>query len=271
MDINNLAQQTDPVTEATDSVAQVNESDTITPEDVTTVQTTEAGVVQHLIEVPNPDKDAMEALCASVKESHDYKVSTKPVDFNFKKTVDKDTKIETLRSPVRLAMAYPSFPDGIIAILEAGGKQVELLMEAVEGVVNTAARAYLYDDVTLNAATFPYDKVSWEAISNQPKSQRRGGGIPKETWEAFAQDYTDVMPGVTGKSMEQVGNAAKILFNKLALVKTNEPVLNMLVGQLAIYSEASPNIDDYRECVEFLLSKADTFLNLSEEDLLANL
>ena len=80
-----------------------------------------------------------------------------------------------------------------------------------------------------------------------------------------------MLPALTGKTVEQVTNAAKILQNKLAQVKTNEPVLQLLVEQLAIYAENSPNIEEYQECVAFLLNKADTFLNLSPEELLSNL
>ena len=197
-------------------------------------------------------------------------VDIKPVQFNFKKTKDKETGIETIRQAVQIPIPYPSV-EGIVAILEAGGLQLELLQEAIEKVVNDAARDFLYDDVTLSAASFPLDKVTWDAISKQPKAQRRGGGIAKETWEGFVTDYVNVMPSVTGKTVEQIANAAKILLGKLAQVKTNEPVLKLLVGQLAIYADSSENVTEYQECVEFLLTKADTFLNITDEQLLANL
>ena len=249
-----------------DAVAQESE---ITASSITTTQVTD-GVTQHVIAAPNPTTEEMTAILADIKVNYDSSVVTKPVQFNFKKSVDKDTKIETIRNAVQLAMPYPSI-EGIVAILEAGGKQLELLQEAIEKVINDAARELLYEDVTLSAATFPVDKVSWDAISKQPKAQRRGGGIAKETWEGFAQDYIDVMPAVTGKTIEQIANAAKILMGKLAQVKTNEPVLQLLVNQLAIYAENSPNIGEFQECIEFLLNKAETFLNVSDEELLANL
>jgi len=224
----------------------------------------------NIIEVQNPNEEEMKGILENIKVNYDFSVVTKPVSFNFKKSTDKVSGIETIRKPVILAMPYPSI-EGVVAILEKGGKGLELLMEAIEGVVNSAARDLLYEDEKLNAATFPVDKVSWEAIANLPKAARRGGGIPKETWEAFAQDYVEVMPAITGKTLEQVANAAKILMNKLQQVRTNEPVLNLLVEQLAVYAENSPNVEEYQDCVEFLLNKADTFLNVSSEELLANL
>lgn len=223
-----------------------------------------------VITVDNPTSEEMKAILENIKVNYDFDVHVKDVAFHFKKSKDKDTGIETVREPVMLAVPYPSV-EGIVAILEKGGKGLELLLEAMETVVNQQARNLLYEDTTLNAATFPVDKVSWEFIANIPKVQRKGGGIPKEVWEAFTSDYVEVMPEATGKTVEQVANAAKILGQKLAPVRTNEPVLNLLVEQLAIYMKTSANAEEYSECVEFLLNKADTFLNVSEEELLANL
>lgn len=225
---------------------------------------------QNVISVQNPTPEEMTGIMESITVNYDFDVVTKPVNFNFKKSKDKVTGIETIRNSVQLAIPYPSI-EGIVAILEKGEKGLELLVEAIEAVVNSAARELLQEDVTLNASSFPVDKISWEFIANLPKAQRRGGGIPKETWEGFAQDYVEVMPEITGKTIEQVANAAKILASKLTQVRTNEPVLQLLVSQLAVYAENSSNIEEYQDCVAFLLNKADTYLNVSEEELLANL
>lgn len=222
--------------------------------------------------VQNPTEDEVVALRASIEEKFPTDVITTLVNFNFKKSTDKDTGIETIRTPVQLVVPYPS-AQGIVAILEMGpeSKELQLLMEAIETVVNSAARDIIADDVNLNAATFPVDKISWTAIAHMPKAQRRGGGIPKEVWEAFATDYMDVMPEATGKNMEQVGRAVKLFMGKLAQVKTNKPVLAVLMEQLTIYVNASDSIEDFQECIAFLVQKADTFLNTSDEDLIANL
>ena len=220
----------------------------------------------------NPTKEEMVALRDSISSSYNFNVDVKPVKFNFKKTKDKDTGIVTDRQALELAIPYPSM-EGILAILEVddGGKQLELLMDAMADVINSVAREILFDDTKINAATFPVDKLSWEAIANMPKSQRRGGGIPKETWEEFAKNYLEVMPAITGKTVEQIANMAKILANKLAAVKTNIPVLELVVEQLTVYAENSPEVEEYAECVEFLAKKADTLLNINPEDLLTNL
>ena len=233
---------------------------------------TEPALAASPVTIPavNPSAEEMTALLESIKVNHDFKVDVKPVKFNFKKQVDKDSGIETIRQAVELALPFPSV-EGIIAILEAGGKELELLQDAIEGIVTAQARDIIADDTGINAANFPLDKITWNFIANMPKAQRRGGGIPKEVWEAFSQDYVEVMPSITGKTVEQVSNAAKILMNKLTQVRTNDDVLNLLVEQLAVYADNSPNIEEYKECVEFLLNKADLFLNVSPEELLKGL
>lgn len=223
-----------------------------------------------VIEVKNPTKEEMEALRAHVEANYDFNVTVKPAKFHFKKTKDKDTGLVTDRRPVELAIPYPSV-EGLLAIIETGGPQLGLLMEAMEDVVNSAARDLLYEDTSLSATNFPYDKLSWEAISSIPKTTRRGGGIPKETWEEFAADYITVMPTATGKTVEQVTYAAKLLQGKLSQVKTNRPVLELLQGQLAIYIDKSPNAEEFQDCVEFLASKCESLLNVSPAELLANL
>jgi hypothetical protein len=225
---------------------------------------------QVTITAQNPTTEEMAALREAIAISYDFSVDVKPVKFNFKKQTDKDTGVETIREAVELAVPYPSI-EGIVAIIEAGGNQLELLFDAMADVVNSQARDIIADDTAINAANFPVDKLAWKFIADLPKAQRRGGGIPKETWEEFVVDYIKVMPEATGKTKEQVTNMSKILLNKLAQVKTNEPVLNMVVEQLAIYADKSPNVEDYKECLEFLLKKADSFLNVSPEELLAAL
>lgn len=227
------------------------------------------------ISAENPSAEDMAALCEAIKVNHDFDVNVKSVKFNFKKQVDKDTKIETIREAVELALPFPSV-QGILAILEAvdqdgKNKQLDLLVDAMEGVIIAQARDVIADDTSINAGNFPLDKVTWEFIAALPKAQRRGGGIPKEVWEGFALDYIAVMPEATGKSIDQCKNAAAILKDKLAKVKTNTDVLELLVAQLSIYAENTESLEDYQECVEFLLTKAETFLNVSPEELLKGL
>lgn len=197
-------------------------------------------------------------------------VDAKEFKFNFKKVRDENTGLETKRPSVELTLPVPSV-EGIIAILETGGKSLELLLESVTDVIASRAREIVNEKEDINQANFPFDQLAWEVIANLPKAERRGGGISKDTWEDFSKDYILVMPTVTGKTAEQVGNAAKILLNKFNAVKTNKPVLKMLKAQLGLYASNSPSADMYVDCISFLLDKAEALINMDDATLLANL
>lgn len=192
------------------------------------------------------------------------------VKFNFRKTKDEATGLETKRPSVEIELPLISV-EGIVKAFEQGGKQLDLIVEALREVQISRARELINDKEDISVENFPYGELDWEKIANLPKAERRGGGIPKETWEEFAKDYIAVMPAATGKSIEQITNASKILLNKFQSCKTNKPVLKLLKDQIAIYTNQSPNAEQYSDCISFLVEKADTFINMDEAALLANL
>lgn len=217
-------------------------------------------------EVQQPEGAAVtEAHPVDILANYDNKVDAKDFKFHFRKD-----ELGNKRPSVELKLLVPSV-EGVVAILQNGGKGLELLMDTVSDVIAAQARSIVDENLEVTQETFPLDKVTWDFIANLEKAARRGGGIPKETWEAFAADYIEVMPSITGKTPEQVGNAAKILLNKFSSVKTQKPVLKLLKDQLGLYTTNSANAEQYTECVDFLLNKADTLLNMTEADLLANL
>ena len=215
-----------------------------------------------------PNKEELETICSDIKANFNFNVAVKPVIFRFK--TSKVGDVETKREPLELPIPYPTV-QGIIDILEAGGKGLELLLDSVESVITQTARTLISDDISLNAVNLPVEKLSWEFLANMPKAERSGGGIAKEVWEDFATDYIKTMPEVTGKTPEQITRAAKLLQGKLAAVKTNIPVLELLVEQLTLYVGNSKRADEFTGCVEFLVDKADKLINTTPEELLANL
>lgn len=136
-------------------------------------------------------------------------------------------------------------------------KEAELLLEAVQDIIQLEVRGYVQDNLDVSPENFPYDKFTWEAIANQDKVSRRGAGIPKETWEAFSKDYIATMPALTGKTAEQVGNAAKIFVRKFKDVAGNTPIIKKLQEQLSIYISNSKQAEEYTDVLEFLTKKAE--------------
>lgn len=223
---------------------------------------------------PAPTTEELAGICADIKTNFNFSVDVKPVIYRFKTSVEKDDEgnviSEVKREALELPIPCPSVA-GIVEILEGGGKGLELLMDAVEGIVISTARAMISEDTSINATNLDVDKLSWEFIANMPKAERSGGGIAKEVWDDFGVDYVKTMPEPTGKTVDQVTKASKLLVGKLSAVKTNIPVLELLVEQLTIYLTNSKRADEFAPCVEFLVDKANKLVNTTPEELLANL
>lgn len=192
------------------------------------------------------------------------------VKFRFRKVKDEATGLESTRPTVELSLPLLSL-EGIAAIFEVGGKDLDLLLETVRDVQIARAKEIVSEKEDITQANFPFASISWTEIANMTKAERRGGGIPKETWEDFSKDYITVMPGFTGKTVEQVTNASKILLGRFNAVKTNKPVIKLLKDQIGIYISQAPNAEQFSDVLNFLVEKADTLLKAEEVDVLANL
>lgn len=202
----------------------------------------------------------------TIQANFDKNVDMKEFNFRFKKD-----KVGNQRSPVKLQVGVPSV-EGIVAILEAGGKDLELLQDAMYDVIRGSLASYVADNEDVKQENLDLSKFTWTAIANQPREDRRSNAIPAEVWEAFFTDYAAVMPGVTGKTAEQVANACTVYQKKFALVKTNKPVIQALKTQLGLYIEHSPNAQNFEEILELLVRKAEGYLAEKDvEQLVANL
>lgn len=210
---------------------------------------------------------AKQELHRTIKANFNNQVDVEEVKFHFRKVKNEETGLETKRPTVAIPIPSPSV-EGIIAIIEGGGKGLELLLEAVKSYVVEVARDHINENEGVTTESFPFDMLGWEKIANMPKAERRGGGIAKEVWEEFAKDYIAVMPGATGKSVDKITLAAKVLLNKFSAIKTNKPVLKLLQEQLTVYTNATPNAEAFVECIDFLNNKAKVLLETDSSNLL---
>ena len=175
--------------------------------------------------------------------------------FRFKKD-----KLGNKRAPDELNLPVPTI-SGIVDILKASGKELELLNDAIYGVVKSVASEIVADNANISQDNFPTAQVLWTAIANMPKAER--ATIPQEQWDGFAADYLAVMPGLTGKNADQVGLATQIYLKKFVMVKTNKPILGKLKEQLALYME-TPNAENFQDVLELLLRRVDAYLSAEE-------
>jgi len=191
----------------------------------------------------------------------------KEVKFNFRANKELGTKRASVSLPIKVLTLQ-----GLVAILEGGDeKQVSLVLETLQAPILEQARAQVDENENISVDTLDNSKLSWEYISRLEPAARRGGGIPKETWEAFVIDYNEVMPAVTGKTAEQVARASALLGNKFAAVKTNKQVLGFLATQLDLYFSATAKAEEFVDCYEFLKNKAAALLAADDAALLSNL
>jgi hypothetical protein len=191
----------------------------------------------------------------------DNRVESKEMLFHFKKD-----KMGNKRPSVKVEVPVPSV-EGIVDILTRGEKrEVDLLLEAVYGTVRSVAAGLVSDDENMTAENFPFDKVTWAAIANQPKEDRRSSVISDEAWEAFIADYIAVMPALTNKTEDQVTRATIVYRKKFAPWKTDKKTINILKTQLGLYMETK-NAEEHSEIIDMLLRRADSYL--AADDLVA--
>jgi hypothetical protein len=201
----------------------------------------------------------------SIALNADKTVDLKDFKFRFKKD-----KMGNQRKTVELKLPVPSL-EGIVSILESGSQAAQqLLLDVVYDCVRDVAGTIVGDSESITQENFPLDKITWEAIATQPRAERTK--IAQEVWDAFAADYLDVMPAVTGKNNEQLSAAVSVYVKKFTLVKTNKEVLSMLKTQLGLYMEHSKKAEEFTEILDLLLGKVDTYLKSDDvAQLIANL
>ena len=167
--------------------------------DAATSSETSATQPTSSVNIPNPDK-------------YHSQVEMK---FGFRTQKDEKTGTEYKRPNVEAKVNVLNF-DGIVRILNdyasrapalaegstasdeekaaalSAKRQYDLLMGSVQGTYESAIKDYLGDNPQITSETFPYDLFTWEALANQPESERRGRGIAKEVWEDFIKSYVAI-------------------------------------------------------------------------------
>lgn len=206
-------------------------------------------------------------------------VEMKEVKYHFKKD-----ELGNKRPTVGLYVPTPTW-DGLNAALSdetkdekgvtVGTKVKNLILEMLGNLAADHVRLQVNDEKSPVNKQEELDtsKLSLAFIASIPPSERRGGGISKETWADFFKDYLAVMPEKTGKKPEQVENAAKLFVARLQPVKTQKKILAFLQDMLNLWytSTTDDSREEFAEVKEFLDGKIAEFLKRDEAELLANL
>lgn len=190
----------------------------------------------------------------------------KTFKFNFKKRTIKDENGQTIGEIAKKPSIEVALPvlsaQGVIDAISAGGKEAEVILDAVNFIFYQAARQQ-FDDVIENMANaddevkssdLNFDKLQLSFLANLPPATRGGAAISEDEWNFFFQDYLAVMVAATGKEERRIANQIEH-FKKPNRCKANQAVLEVLVDQLSIYVSKSANIEDTAQAAERLLGK----------------
>ena len=187
---------------------------------------------------------------------------------------DNDFPVAT--DSIELAIPTLEVAD-LLSIIENGGKSLELLLESANDVIYQATRQVIGEAMDANKPAdqalidASHASLDWEAIANKPKAERRGNGISKEEWEAFAEDYKSVMSMVmVDKSPEQLAIAASHLSTKFAKCRFNKQAITVLRNYLAAWFSATPNKEDFATIYEALDNRAEVLLSTDDAGRLVN-
>lgn len=212
-------------------------------------------------------------------------ISTEPKElaFHFKKEKIRDNEGKVIGEGKKLPSIKANLPvpnvAGVLEIVQAQGKELELLLDSMTEVIYTQARGLVNDireantkagtpDNEIKAEEIDVAKLSWSFIANMPKAERRGLGISEEDWEEFANDYRAIMPKTTGKDADRIEKHVQLFKNRFNRCRNDKKALTVLSDMLALWATNTANLEDNQEVYEYLNKRVETLLK-EEEKVLA--
>lgn len=178
---------------------------------------------------------------------------------------------------VKATFKIPTYAD-LGVMLKHGGKEAELLLDAVKEVIYAAGRQQINEfretngpdkDFTIN--DFDHTKLNFSYIATTPKAERAGPAISEDDWTAFLQDYTHVMVHVVGYEPERVKLAVMHFKVQLRRIRNDKPAVKKLLDLLNVWASKTENLDDYIACFDDLTKRANKYLIADEKNVAAAL
>lgn len=197
--------------------------------------------------------------------------------FNFKSRAIKDENGKEIGRTKKQPSVEVDLPvlshDELIEVLQAGGKESDLIVSAAADIIYQAARNQ-FDEIIegfgenseqeVNASMLDFDKLTLTYVASIPPSQRGGTALTEEDWTTFFEDYLAVMVAATGKEEARIKNHIN-LFKKPQKAKANKEVLQVLVDQLDIYLASSANLEDTGVCASRIRDKFSKWISEPEK------
>lgn len=224
-------------------------------------------------------KDVAAPVAAAVPvEVKNIKTDDKEANYHFKKEKIKDAEGKTIGEGKKLPSLKLGIPvpnaEGVLDIVQAGGKELELLLDAMFDVVYAQGRTIINairdkaPDQEIKGEQVDRAQLLWSIIANIPKAARRGLGITEEDWDDFAADYRAIMPNVTGKDKDRIEKHIQIFKKKLTPVRNDKKALGVLAEMLQLWAAHTAAMEDNQEVYEYLKDRSATLMQ-EEEKVLA--
>lgn len=195
--------------------------------------------------------------------------------FRTEKIRDDDGKViaNGRKHPEVKAMLPVPTSDQLISLLQTGGKEAELIHDAVRDYISSAAKNQIADwregqpaDATFTATNFNLDGLTLTAIANMPKSDRKSNAISDEDWTAFLDDYHQTMVNKVGYEEKRVKLAMAHFKVRLNRIKNDKSAVKKLVDLLNIWADKTEALEDHLSCYEDLTKRAERFLKADEKN-----
>lgn len=211
------------------------------------------------------------------------KTDAKETAYHFKKEKIKNAEGDVIGEGKKLPSIKIGLPvpnaEGILEIIQAGGKELELLLEAAFDVVYNGGRDIINDiraknveakkgDEEIKAEQVDLTKLAWSVLANIPRAERRGLGISDEDWDSFAADYRAIMPKVTGKEVDRIEKHIQLFKKKFYPCRNDKKALGVLQDALGMWASNTSSMEDNQDVYEYLKGRVDTLMQ-EEEKVLA--
>ena len=203
----------------------------------------------------------------------------KEASYHFKKEKIRNAAGDVIGEGKKLPTVKLNVPrptaEGLLKIIEAGGKELELLLDAaadevldrVRNIINEV-RVKLPEGQEIKPEMIDLAQAHWSVIANLPKPERKGLGISDDDWNDFAADYRAIMPQVTGKDADRIEKHVALFTKKFAPCRNDKKALSVLKDMLDMWAANTGNMEDNQTVYEYLSGRVTSLLQ-EEEKVLA--
>ena len=203
-------------------------------------------------------------------------LTSKEFSFHFRTDKIRDDEGKVIgvgrKHPEVKAILPVASAQAAIEALQAGGTECDMILEAIDAMVEVQARSQINDwreanglDKDLTATAFDLSKLTLNAIAVADKSGNQQ--LSDEDWTAFLDDYSHVMTQIVGYDPKKIKLHLAHLKVQLRRVKNDKTSVQRFVELLNVWASKTETLDDHEACYRYLIARATKYLKAEEKDL----